>query len=254
MKYWLIAIAASLSFYLISCKGRNDKPAQEEKNLRDSLAGRKDTFLTVALPESPSYIQPGIVIDSASFRAWGAKVSLYYRLPDLSKKEFPRAVKWMYGVLNEKQASYMRTQKEPDIDVFDEFLGTKLFYKDNRILSIVLDEWITDGMHRSVWSHHSFNYDIIKAKEISIADYFILQSMADTVFMNDFLKRSIGIQNDSEFDIRKFGDMRDINFSFAVDSANVYFFFDRYGLYGIGDRITIVPKKYIAEHIRPEYR
>jgi len=251
MKYFVVAAFSLL--LITSCKESDDSSAKTIP-IENTLLPTEDTFQRVDLFKSPMYIQTGSAVDSASFRAWGSKVSLYYRLPAISKKEFPAAAKWINQVFTERQNSYKELQKEPGDEVFDEFLGTKLFYKDNKILSIVLDEWITDGMHRSVWEHHSFNYDIVKAKEISIADYFTLQSASDTNYINNFLRRSIGIQSDKGFDIRKFEDMRDLNVSFAADGSNVYFFFDRYGLFGIGDRITIVPKKYISEHIKPEYR
>jgi hypothetical protein len=258
MKYSLIATVAIFSYIFLACKGSKDKPI-EKPVTENHLPATEDTFQTIDLFKSPAYIQSGTILDSVSYRYPGAKATLFTRYPKLSRKEFPEVITWVKQAIAERHKLYVETQKEwkeeePEEEVFDEFMGTKLFYRDTNLVSVVLDEWITDGMHRSVWSHRSFIYDRKKRKEIEITDYFILQSSADTVFMNHLLSKGVGRRKGEELDIRQFGDSFTGAFSFAADSSNVYFFFDRYSIYGLGDWITIVPKKYIRDHIKPGYR
>ena len=258
MKCFLIAAWVLSSFLISSCKEKVQKPVAVK-----NLTPIEDTFQFINVhtgnhKENPHYVMPGFIIDSAEYRAPGATVSFYFNLPKLSKTEFPQVVKWMNDLLMENRASYRElqteVQNELQMDVFDEFLGTKLLYKDSRILSIVLDTWVTDGMHRSVWNHFAFNYDIVKKKRIYVGDYFKLESPADTVFLNYFLRKSVSARPSDGFDISSFGRPVGSDLDFAFDSANVYFFFSRYSLYGIGYNITAIPKKYIKDHIRPEYR
>ena len=168
MKCFLIAAWVLSSFLISSCKEKVQKPVAVK-----NLTPIEDTFQFINVhtgnhKENPDYVMPGFIIDSAEYRAPGATVSFYFNLPKLSKTEFPQVVKWMNDLLMENRASYRElqteVQNELQMDVFDEFLGTKLLYKDSRILIIVLDTWVTDGMHRSVWNHFPFNYDIVKKK------------------------------------------------------------------------------------------
>lgn len=253
MKYLLIAVLMFSALSFLGCRESNEKPVKKAIT-KDSLAHAEDTFQTIRLHESPGYVQHGTIIDSVQYGYRGSKAVFFANFPKLSQKEFPEVNKWVKEFLKEQHGDYIEIRKESDEDMSDRFIGTKLFYKDDKVISLVLDEWETDGMNRSIWTHHSFNYDVKMRKPMNISDYFILQSAADTLFMNHVVSRSVGARKGEELDMRQFGDGFGSSFSFAIDSANIFFFFDRYSVHGIGDWITIVPKKYIREHIRPEYR
>jgi hypothetical protein len=252
MKYFFIRLVAIQSLFFYSCTSPADPPVAKLIG-NDSLLSRQDTFLRVKLYESPGYIQSGFAFDSIELENRKTKSSFNAHFPRLSQSEHPLLYQWVKEIVNDNLKWFKQdiTAERPD-SLLSKSVNTELLYQDKRILSIVLSESSSAYGRNYDWNHHSINYDIGKKKKIKLNDYFILKTTEDTTFLNYFLDQHVGGGHD--IDIRRFDDLSK-SFTFAVDSANVYFFFSRYYVFvGFGDCISITPKKYIAEHINPEYR
>ena len=251
MKYFFIQVIAIQSLFFYSCTSTTDSPAAVPV-IKDSLLSRQDTFLTVKLYESSAYIQPGFTMDSVKLENRKTNSSFSAHFPRLSQLEYPLPYQWIKKVVNDNLKWFKQDMAEGLDSLLSGSLNTELLYKDEKILSIVMSESSSAYDRNSDWEHRSINYDIGRKKKIRLNDYFILKTTKDTSFLNYFLDRCVGGGRD--IDIRRFDDLSE-SFTFAVDNANVYFFFGRYDAFvGIGDFISIIPKKYFAEHINPDYR
>jgi hypothetical protein len=118
-------------------------------------------------------------------------------------------------------------------------------YQTEKVISFgMLYDFGYTGMSSS-FEFNVINYDLEKKKKITIKDYFILDTKDDSTFLATTIGRAAKINDMGKY----FEAIENMNFSF--DELYVYFYFDKYEL-AWGDRC--VKKKYILDHINPEYR
>lgn len=237
--------------FIGSCNNKANDPAKKPEIVDNNQVepAENDTFQFYDMRDEPIYWQADIPKDSLIFKD---KQSAVYRLfPVLSKIQQPAAYKWIREQVGYTKEEFRELTKDTPQDGYaDDAIVPMIVYRDNRLLSLAMLQTSSATGTYHEFEHATFLYDFVKKKEIDARDYFILDTPADTLFLNRFLNKCSG---HTDLDFRVYGNLETI-FSLAIDTANVYFFFGRHHVLGLIDKYTCVPKKYIRDRIRPEYR
>jgi hypothetical protein len=249
MKYFL-----AISFLLIvySCTENADKEMSLIPN--EYLTPLLDSFNTRNLDLEPS-LQHDIILDTVEINGDLKHPRIHAVFPKLSKVDFPFVPKQIDKLIKDKRTDFYATISENDSEDdsgwqnrnWDIWIQPTSLYQTERVISFSLE---TDREYLGMSTAFEFNvmnYDLENKKIITLKDFFVLNTSADS----SFLEKIIGRAMDTDFNIKIYTENGGrVNFSF--DDLYVYFYFDKYDIVGWGTRS--VKKKYILDHINPKYR
>ena len=255
MKYLLI-ILSSLFFY--SCTNDNKISQRTAEVKKDSLLPKSDSFNFTDLYLNPS-IQDGILLDTTTFGPTKKYLDITIVLPKLSKDDCPGVSRQLNALAKNSKKEFIKSIEEPVIfdttisslpQGYSMWIEPKSLYKTDKVLSFAVENGEGYSGMKSVFEFITINFDIKKKKKIMLEDYFILNTSSDTAWFADIVCKSLNWGEPDEVIkyLKFFGPVK-----FAFDEENIYFFFDRGELFADG-QIGSVKKKYIANHIKYDYR
>ena len=244
-------LLALCTFIVFSCSNAKDKEEISPSSISKEVA-KADTFNLHDLEADPK-LQENVLLDTINIPENKIHAGLSVIYPKLSPAKPSYAYKWVKGIVDETRRDFYKTIKEDEAlrDTnetdfkYSRWAAPRLLFRTNKVMSYILEE---GGGYRvgSAWfAYHSFNFDLKKKTEITLGDYFILKTKADSSFLENIFQRCVN----KEFSLDRY---KDFPQDFAFDSSAVHFLFDKYDLLGWG--IYSVEKKYILDHINPAYR
>jgi hypothetical protein len=249
MKYCFTIIMMAL---LCACGNDIKNPAPVSK--QDSLE-KPDTIRGKDISSHPS-IPDDIVLDTISIKPTIHHVGIDVTMPVISPKDWP----WVYNQLDSIKKYSMQEFKETvnDDTVYEEnqtlygfslWVGPRSVYKTDSIISIVMENSMGSTGFPSSFGYTTINFDRRTRKKIEFADYFVLDTPADSTALSTII--SLIGYNQDPIGVKKYWELYG-EMNFAFDKENVYFCFDKGHLFSSG--ITAFRKKYISHLIRKEFR
>ena len=241
--------------FTLACKNKN-KTTPDLVIKKDSLQIKPDTFNTQDLDRYPS-LQSDIPLDTINIPANKKHKVFTIAYPKISSKDYPLVNMEINKLIKSKEKIFYDMVKDDKVEydsLMEDYVGwgmmirPKSLYQNKKKISFSIEtiEGYT-GASAGV-EYNVLNFNIDKKKQISLKDYFLLNTLSDTIYLEKIIGRAIN----REFSIKKYvGDGEEhINFSF--DDAYIYLYFDKYDPLTWG--ISSIKKKYILDHINPEYR
>jgi|KBSSwiStaDraftv2_1062776.scaffolds.fasta_scaffold265484_2 hypothetical protein len=252
MRYLLI-ISIFIIFY--SCAEKENGNARKSSIPKEYLIPLLDSFNTRNLNMEPS-LQYGISLDTINIPENKKHTGIRITYPRLSKKNHPEVYDQIARLIkNEKNDFYKliaeeKVQYDSNFQVNEGYymwIAPVSLYQTENLVSFSIESGHSFTGGTSYFEYHVINYDLVKKKPIILKDYFILNTAADTILFDGLISRALN----RDFSIKRRTEFSgQINFSF--DDLYIYFYLDRYDVLGFG--ISSIKKKYILEHINPEYR
>lgn len=252
MKFFLII--ATIGF-LIGCASREDKKTttQVQIDTMDSTV-MEDTFRSLPIQRFAGHITYGTQMDTIILNDTATSASFEACYPRVSGKKFPEVHDWIKGYVDRQKHEFLTSRIKGNDSLLRTEVVSVVFSKGERLLSMVMSTVSSAWQTGYYWDHESFNYDLATGRKIELTDYFIMETLEDTLFLNRFLERTVGVSG-QKIDIRMYEQPLSTYFSFCDRDGFVVFYFDRHDVFaGIGDMVKMTRKKYIIKHIKPEYR
>ena len=252
MKFFLFT---ALLLCLYSCREKENKITPLASQSVDSLRGRSDSFNTKQIEIYPS-LQKDIPLDTIEISQTKRHTGIRIEIPVLSQKVDPEVFKQIKELVDSKREEFAEMTKKEVVEYdsafqyyrgWDMWIEPKSLYRTEKVISFAIESGSGFTGMPSGFEYNTFNFDREKKSNISLGDYFVLRTRADSSFLEKIIQRSFS----TGFKLSpylKAGNR--INFSF--DDSCVYFYFDKYDVAGWG--ISSVMKKYILDHISPFYR
>jgi len=252
MKYLLLT---GFLLFIYSCSNKKDSEKGSTIKLKDSLQAVSDTFNTQDLDLYPS-LQSDITLDTINIPANKRHMEGKIVFPKLSKRVYPEVYKKLNRLIENKEKDFYEMTKDDELEydsVMESYAGwgmwidPKSLYLKRNLLSFAIENGEYYPGTPAGFEYNVINYDLEKKKQITLKDYFALNTSSDT----SYLEKLIGRMMNRDFDIKsRTGFLGQINFSF--DDQYIYFYIDKYDVLGFG--IFSINKKYILDHINPVYR
>jgi hypothetical protein len=253
---WLTTIVVTGLFFQ-ACHSPAYKEAVPAAEHLDKIPNQSDTFAVRDLFKEPSVMR-SVPLDSVYKRDYSERTGVEITLPRASAG-YPSVVRnRLNRIFRDKIEEYQESVREIAAELKDTnaiagwwgFIGPVNIYRNAHTLSYILEDNSGFSGMKSLYSFIAINYNLKTGKEINLADYFILDRPADSAFLADIICKSVKWQNTEE--AKSILSYEPIVFGF--DQENVYFFFDRAHILPVAGQIGSVRKKYLINHIRPEYR
>jgi hypothetical protein len=223
--------------------------------LKEYLTPVRDTFNTRDLAREPS-LQADIALDTIDIPMNKKHKGITMIYPKVSKEEFPDVYRSIDQLIKTTKKEFSELVKDEPVRYFKDYdryegwsmgMGPVSLYQTEKVISYAVEDGRGYTGMPSGFEYNIINYDLEKKKEIELGDYFILNTPADTAYLEGIIGRAMN----REFSIKQRTEyLGQINFSF--DDFYVYFYFDKYDILGFG--ISSIKKKYIIDHINPAYR
>lgn len=252
MKYFLFTIFTILFF---SCSNRDADQRNKPEPFKQASEKNTDTFNLRDLYTDSFALQKGISLKTIELVPNKKHLGISIEYPKLSTGEFPEVTKWVTQLISWKRKDFENLIQDEKVFTDTSFsqlpqgwgmwIRPVLLYKKNNTISFSLESGSGFTGMPSGFEFNTYNYDIPNKKEIKLEDYFLLNSKADSAFLEKIIQRC----HNNSFSLKQnYGQL----LHFAFDDHSVYFFFDKYDVLGWG--ISSVEKKYITDHIHPAYR
>ena len=242
-----------------SCVEKKEKGTAPVKIDNTARLTRSDSF-DVADLQMESDLDPVIVIDTISFEGANGHVGLSLHIPRIDSRSLSIVYRFIDS-LGRIQKSNFRDDVsawnedyggEPDSVLLGSGLSRdirpKLLYSDSEVVSLMFEQYESRGMAGN-FEYRGINYDRIRKKRIGFSDYFRLDTPTDSAFWRHIMLRVV----DPPEQLGNVNFIENPPVKFAFNKDDIYFFFDRFELLGIG-LICGIKKKYVSEYIREEYR
>jgi hypothetical protein len=223
--------------------------------LKEYLTPLLDSFNTRNLDFEPS-LQYDIVLDTIEISANKKHTGIRMIFPKLSEEEYPEVHKRIDKLIKDKKQEFFEVIADEKVE-YDSSLqlyqgwGMGIapisLYQTEKIISFGIESGYGYTGMPSGFEYTVINYDLENKRPIALNDFFVLNTAADTAYLDGLIGRAMN----REFSIKKRTEfLGQVNFSF--DDIYVYFYLDKYDVLGFG--ISSIKKKYILDHINPAYR
>jgi hypothetical protein len=245
----------SLSIY--SCSNKTDNNQNDISVLNDSLVVIPDTFKVPDLMMYPS-LPDDVFWDTIDIARNKKHTGINIVIPRLSQKNFPEINKRIKTIVENKKEEFNETISDDRVGYdsgIDSYRGwsmwiePKSLYFTKNVISFAMETGSGYTGMPSGFEFKTINFDLDQKHEIKFDDFFDMETTSDSAFWGMIIRRSMGrepIKNMREF-LELHGPI-----NFAFDSNNIYFFFDKYDVFGWG--ISGVQRKYINHMIKERYR
>jgi len=244
-----------VAFY--SCTDQKDEPKEVPSISKEVYHPPSDTFNVRDLLRGPS-LQLDIPLDTIEIPQNKKHKGMTIVYPKLSKEDFPEVYKSIEELIKISKKEFYEMVKDDKVVYHSESglyegwsmgMGPVSLYQTDKVISFSIEDGRAYTGMPSGFEYNMINYDLERKKKITFKDYFILNTAADSAYMERLIARAMNREQD--FNLKKFIEFHEgINFSF--DDDYVYFYRDKYDALGFG--ITSIKKKYILDHINPGYR
>lgn len=246
-------LPGSFLLILYSCVDKEKKDIGTASIPKEYLTPLLDSFNTRNLDIEPS-LQYDIALDTIEICGDLRHPYVSAIFPKLSETDYSFVRKQIAKLIKDKKTDFYQTisgyKIENDSGWVERSCDIRIrpvsLYQTDKVISFAL-ETNRDYLGMSTaFEYDVINYDLENKKPIALLDYFALNTSADTSFLEQIIGRAAGI----DFSIKNHIEIGGhINFSF--DDLYVYFYFDKYDMaWGAKS----VKKKYILDHIHPDYR
>jgi len=252
MKYFLFV---SFLITIYSCANKKSTEKEEPSVLKEYLSAVSDSFNARDLMYEPS-LQFDILLDTINIPASKKHIGIRIIYPKISEKDCPIVCKLIDKLIRNRKKEFYEQIADENVEYdsswkmnrgWGMWVEPRSLYQTEKVISFGIETSNGFSGMSSGFNFDVINYDFEKKMQIRLKDYFILNSHADTAYLEQIIGRTMN----RDFNLKERADfLGQINFSF--DDLYVYFYCDKYDILGWG--ITSLKRKYILDHINPEYR
>jgi hypothetical protein len=221
---------------------------------QDSILHRRDTIYGRDIEQDP-LLPPGIRLDTNRTEGTKHHTGIYTVMPVMTSKEH----RWLNSKLETFRKRAVRefeeqTKEDSVEEAYGYMHGWSMWieplslYKTDSVISFILKTGSGHtGMPSGYW-YPTFNFDNRKGREIRFADYFQLDTPADTNAWASIVGRASGASIE---DTKRLLEIDD-KIEFGFDKDNVYICIEKYHVFPFG--VQTIKKSVFITSIRSAYR
>jgi hypothetical protein len=238
-------------FIFYSCEQDESTKKETPLILKEYQTPLLDSFNTRNL-DIESSIRYDILLDTIYIPQNKNHMGISIIYPRLSQDEYPEVSSQIDNLIRRQKKEFYeaikgeKTEYDTSLKMYrgwDLTIRPMSLYQTEKVVSFGIEKFFGSTGMSSAFEYNVVNYDLLKKKKILLGDYFLLNTLADTIYLKNIISRAISYEFSKQY-------LDALNFSF--DDQYVYFYFDKYNIFAWGTRS--IKKKYILDHINPEYR